>query len=363
MTDREPVPIIVDVRPVFGDSPFALADVGGRPYLSTLLDVVRDANALARTTVLARDVDVHAIEQEAHSYDPDISVVGDSDGVPEAVRLEIRADEVYVRHQLLASIRSGRRDVGDAVVFTLRSEADLKVATEFAQKDAPTHRTFILRHFYRPVSRRLAVVLGKVGFTPNGITFLALATVPPAVVLIAIDEYWAALAGIVLIHAFTMFDLADGYLARLTNRMSKFGYWFDSIVDTVFEFGIIIGFTAGAMVSLDAWWPAVPGTIWLVTFAVLHTNEVMSRDQPSPVGSSAPDLGSGDSNRVMRLAKSAQSSLMQPEIIRGIYTLGLAIQFEVLPVIFYGAFNTYLVVRMWARQYGQRFALEDHGST
>ena len=81
-------------------------------------------------------------------------------------------------------------------------------------------------------------MLNKTGITPNGITTIGLGiTLVSTIVLIAGGEvgnrgdfryvFWF---GAITLFA-GMFDMLDGQLARLTNKMTKFGALYDSVLD------------------------------------------------------------------------------------------------------------------------------------
>jgi CDP-diacylglycerol---glycerol-3-phosphate 3-phosphatidyltransferase len=108
-------------------------------------------------------------------------------------------------------------------------------------------RTFVspeLRARVRLVAVPIALVLGKLGLTPNSLTIVGfLGTCAAAVA--AASQAWV-LAGL-LVLVFGIFDLFDGALARATGRTSKFGAFLDSTLDRTGESLVLAGVAYGLM--------------------------------------------------------------------------------------------------------------------
>lgn len=96
-----------------------------------------------------------------------------------------------------------------------------------------------------------ALALNSLGLSPNAITMIGFASMCGIAVLLANGQF--ALGGILVIVA-GIFDALDGTLARLTQRVTKFGAFFDSTTDRFAEgalfFGILI-------------WYVEHGVIWI----------------------------------------------------------------------------------------------------
>jgi phosphatidylglycerophosphate synthase len=73
---------------------------------------------------------------------------------------------------------------------------------------------------------------------PNYLTALGLAINAVAAVLFARGNFWAA--GWVVVGA-GLFDMVDGRVARLTNTVTAFGAFFDSVVDRYSDIALYIG--------------------------------------------------------------------------------------------------------------------------
>src|SRR5690349_9873098 len=88
--------------------------------------------------------------------------------------------------------------------------------TDFARKQARAFLDATASYFQR------------LGLTPNILTLIGLGLVGAIAVVIATGH--EALGGILLIFG-AGFDATDGSLARLTNRVTKFGGFLDSTLD------------------------------------------------------------------------------------------------------------------------------------
>lgn len=106
-------------------------------------------------------------------------------------------------------------------------------------------RSFVTPEFrarVRLIAVPVALILGKLGLTPNALTIIGfLGTCVAAAAAGA--QLWL-LAGILVI-AFGIFDLFDGALARATNQTSTFGAFLDSTLDRTGENLVYAGVAIG----------------------------------------------------------------------------------------------------------------------
>src|SRR6204780_1239415 len=73
---------------------------------------------------------------------------------------------------------------------------------------------------------------------PNVLTFLGLLINVGAAFLLAVGQFrWA---GVVILGA-SVFDMVDGRVARETNRVTRFGGFFDSVLDRYSDIALLIG--------------------------------------------------------------------------------------------------------------------------
>jgi CDP-diacylglycerol--glycerol-3-phosphate 3-phosphatidyltransferase len=95
-----------------------------------------------------------------------------------------------------------------------------------------------MRRWGRGILEPIARLVGYTGISPNGVTILGLLVTIGVAVLLA--QGYLRLGGALLIMA-ALFDAIDGTLARLLNRSTRFGAFFDSTVDRFAEATLLLG--------------------------------------------------------------------------------------------------------------------------
>lgn len=95
-----------------------------------------------------------------------------------------------------------------------------------------------LREHAQGILNTFARGLGALGLTPNVLTLIGLALMCGIGFVIALGNF--ALAGVLIIVA-GIFDALDGSLARLTNRVTRFGAFLDSTTDRFAEGALFLG--------------------------------------------------------------------------------------------------------------------------
>jgi phosphatidylglycerophosphate synthase len=97
---------------------------------------------------------------------------------------------------------------------------------------------FRIRYIFKPIITSMAKILSKIGVTPNIATIIMLAF---AIISFIILVFFQNL----ILFSFCVFltgimDGCDGAIARLTNNSTKFGGFFDSMMDRISEFFIFL---------------------------------------------------------------------------------------------------------------------------
>jgi phosphatidylglycerophosphate synthase len=92
----------------------------------------------------------------------------------------------------------------------------------------------------------IALALGRLGLTPDGLTLLGLAITVGGATLIAL-QHWTI--GGVVVLAGGIFDMFDGTLARATGRVSRWGAFMDSVFDRSGEAIVYVGIVVGAAID------------------------------------------------------------------------------------------------------------------
>ncbi|HLX44947.1 MAG TPA: CDP-alcohol phosphatidyltransferase family protein [Bryobacteraceae bacterium] len=99
---------------------------------------------------------------------------------------------------------------------------------------------------------------------PNVLTFLGLVINIGAAALLAVGQFrWA---GVVIIGA-GLFDMVDGRVARETNRVTRFGGFFDSVLDRYSDLALLVG--------LLVWYGSINRPSYVVLTALAMTGSVM----------------------------------------------------------------------------------------
>jgi CDP-L-myo-inositol myo-inositolphosphotransferase len=121
----------------------------------------------------------------------------------------------------------------------------------------PDEDGFVSRYLNRPVSRRISEILVRTPINPNGISLLSFAVGLIGAIMFCLGGYiWTILAGLV-IQLSSIVDGCDGEVARLRFQSSKFGGWFDTILDRYADTAIVAGVSFG-------YWLAHPhAAVWL----------------------------------------------------------------------------------------------------
>jgi len=99
---------------------------------------------------------------------------------------------------------------------------------------------------------------------PNVLTFIGLLINIWAAVLLGFGKFWQA--GVVIILA-GVFDMVDGRVARHTNQVTKFGGFFDSVLDRYSDLGLLMG--------LLVYYASINRNFYVVLTAVVMAASVM----------------------------------------------------------------------------------------
>lgn len=99
---------------------------------------------------------------------------------------------------------------------------------------------------------------------PNVLTLVGLLINVGAAVLLAFGSFRAA--GLVILGA-ALFDMVDGRVARHTNQVTKFGGFFDSVLDRYSDLGLLMG--------LLVYYASINRFFYVVLTAVVMTASVM----------------------------------------------------------------------------------------
>jgi len=95
-----------------------------------------------------------------------------------------------------------------------------------------------VRQWGRGIVDPIAGFVSRTGISPNGVTFIGFLLM--AGVGLVLSQGYLQLAGVLLVVA-AFFDAIDGTMARMQNRVTRFGGFFDSTLDRYAEAAIFLG--------------------------------------------------------------------------------------------------------------------------
>ncbi len=141
---------------------------------------------------------------------------------------------------------------------------------------------FVDVYFTEPVAMLFSKLFLKMKLHPNYVTVISLICGVTGGVLFMFKEIWLTAIAVVAVILAMIFDASDGQVARLGTKRSKYGRWFDGIVDGLVYATIYIGISFRLMTELIpfhdvqwGWW------IWIFTFIVgvfLHSGQARIAD-------------------------------------------------------------------------------------
>jgi CDP-diacylglycerol--glycerol-3-phosphate 3-phosphatidyltransferase len=99
---------------------------------------------------------------------------------------------------------------------------------------------------------------------PNGLTLIGLLINVAGAILLGSGNFWAA--GWVITGG-AIFDMVDGRVARETNQVTRFGGFFDSVIDRYSDLGLLMG--------LLVYYASINRPFYVVLTAVVMTAAVM----------------------------------------------------------------------------------------
>jgi len=101
------------------------------------------------------------------------------------------------------------------------------------------------RDFLKPTLEKLGRGFAKTGLPPNFWTSLGLAFAFFSAIVYGLNLEFALIIGGIFLFVSGFFDIVDGQVARVTQKISKKGGFFDSIFDKVAEVAIFLGILVG----------------------------------------------------------------------------------------------------------------------
>jgi hypothetical protein len=116
---------------------------------------------------------------------------------------------------------------------------------------------------FRPLAHPFAVVFAKLGFTPNAVSIVGMLCGIAGGYFFMFREASVVVWGVLLFSMLNILDYADGQLARLTGKGTKYGYYFDGLCD----YGAYVAVYMFAVVGV---WPEYG--VWGLALAAAAAN-------------------------------------------------------------------------------------------
>src|SRR5215475_3877186 len=118
--------------------------------------------------------------------------------------------------------------------------------------------------FFGAIINRIVRWLALSKIHPNVLTFIGLLINVGAAYLFAQGKFFAA--GLVVLGA-ALFDMVDGRVARATDRVTRFGGFFDSVLDRYSDLALFMG--------LLVYYASINRFLYIVLTAIVMTGSVM----------------------------------------------------------------------------------------
>jgi len=107
----------------------------------------------------------------------------------------------------------------------------------------------VSRHINRRVSKRISSLLSRTELSPNHISLSSFLLGIISALLFSNGTFPFSILGGILAQTASIIDGCDGEVARLRFKESRYGAWFDAVLDRYADAFIIIGMAYGAWVS------------------------------------------------------------------------------------------------------------------
>ena len=144
-----------------------------------------------------------------------------------------------------------------------------------------------LRARVRGLMVPIAIGLGRLGFTPNGLTLVGFGIAIIAAVLAGL-QLWLP-AGLLVVFG-GVFDLFDGGLARATGQVSRLGGFMDSVFDRWGEGVVYVGVVIGCLLADFDWGVILAAAAMTSAFMVSYTR-AKAENQGFTPGSGMAEVG------------------------------------------------------------------------
>jgi phosphatidylglycerophosphate synthase len=312
--------IVIDARPTVSGEPLALVIIGERPWLLRHLQAVERAGARHRASIWVEEparAKIAAMMAVEGVTIPLTVVTSEQQPDPAALTLSVR--QVFVEHLMVRRLRRRDGHLDPAVIMAIATPADIEKARQFVVRD---QKLVASRYVNMRIARWLALRLRTTRITPNQVSVAGAVVAMLAVAAASVGTYRADVVSAILLEVALTIDLTDGYLARLTDRSSRFGNWLDTVFDELTSIGIIVGVVAGIVRAGGPTWAIVAGGVWIICFHLVSAEFWLAKAYGLPRYAASLEE-TGRRSAVLRLAYRAGRAVLMA-------TQGLDSKFHVI---------------------------------
>ena len=121
----------------------------------------------------------------------------------------------------------------------------MKYTLKQIKEAQPASETVFSVLIHRHISPYFSLIFLSLRVTPNMVSTLSLVFGLVAAVFFAVGSYRALIIGAVLIQLALLFDHCDGEVARVAKQGSRFGAWYDGVIDRIREYTSFLGIGLG----------------------------------------------------------------------------------------------------------------------
>ena len=164
-----------------------------------------------------------------------------------ADRHKMKAFDIYDKYWLDVDDDNALKNAKSLLFENLRKNTDGPIST-------------ILN---RPISSKISELLLKTNITPNQISLISFIIGLFGALFFSNGDYFSLVIGGILVHLSSIIDGCDGEVARLKLVESKYGGWFDAVLDRYLDAIIIFGMVYGHWILHN------DINIWIIGFIAL----------------------------------------------------------------------------------------------
>lgn len=334
--------VVIRAEAQFDGRPLALEEV----YFPSLIGAYAKALADVATVVVSAPSALHArLRDQLRAASPtDVELIGDYS--PNGSDVVFDLSDVYYPSVLRDSVRRASR-LPETPAWKIRSGGDISRAAATLER----HDLYVAaRYLVIPVARRLAHALRPTRVSPNTITALSCLAGVAGAAVVWLPGLWPRIAALLFLHVSITLDFSDGFLARLRGTESRVGYWFDTFLDEVVNFALLLSMT-GQMVVRGSAWGVVAGIGAMLFYHVLSYNLWLTKALEGG-DITVPKVGTGPRRRtgIIGMIHRLYSRLTALDFQLYVAGLALATRMELAFLTLYGAVFAYSFVRLVHRR-------------